>query len=90
MHFLLQEETKQKKRQSDTAEIPKNIKEIDENSVDDSSDDSSEEPKVHFKLPLQLDFDDLAGSLIAKNQRLELTKQLATQLLIVRGISDPR
>ncbi|KAH1011540.1 hypothetical protein HUJ04_000889 [Dendroctonus ponderosae] len=71
---LKQDETKQKKRQSESTEIPKkDIKEIDDNSVDDdSSDDSSEEPKVHFKLPLQLDFDDLAGSLIAKNQRSKM------------------
>lgn len=39
---------------------------------DDSDDDSSEEQDripIHIKLPLQLDFDDLAGALIEKNQR---------------------
>lgn len=70
--------------QDQSAESSK-TKEINSNSVDDdssnsSSDDSSsssdssesdeeERTPIHIKLPLQLDFDDLAGALIEKNQK---------------------
>lgn len=61
----------------------KKMKEIDNNDIeatentnnsDDDSDSSSESDEedrtpIHFKLPLQLDFDDLAGALIEKNQK---------------------
>ncbi|XP_066148894.1 bromodomain-containing protein DDB_G0280777 isoform X1 [Euwallacea fornicatus] len=72
---LRQEETKPIKRQSEPVETPKkNAKDIDDNSVDDdeSASDSDEESKTRFRLPLQIDFDDLAGSLIAKNQRSKM------------------
>ncbi|XP_026480856.1 PAX-interacting protein 1-like [Ctenocephalides felis] len=54
---------------------PKSEDSEDNNSISDDSyspenDDSDEEGHtVQFKLPLQLDFDELAGALIAKNQR---------------------
>lgn len=59
------------KRQSESLDdTKKNTKDIEDNSVDTSdSDEASEEPKTRFRLPLQLDFDDLAGTLIAKNQK---------------------
>ncbi|CAG9767828.1 unnamed protein product [Ceutorhynchus assimilis] len=79
---LVQDEPKHNKRQSLSEDAPKkNTKDIDDNSVDSSdssssdssaSSDSEEDRKVHFKLPLQLDFDDLAGTLIAKNQRSKM------------------
>lgn len=75
---MLQDEPKHGKRHSDPGQATKkNTKDVVDNSLDgsDSNDSSSEssetqdDDKVHFKLPLQLDFDDLAGTLIAKNQR---------------------
>ncbi|KAL3285384.1 hypothetical protein HHI36_019490 [Cryptolaemus montrouzieri] len=63
---------------------------ISENSVPDDSDaiDSEEgdnDKTVRFKLPLQLDFDDLAGALIEKNQRSRMNcvveKKKAEQLV---------
>lgn len=61
-----------KKEASKTKEIEDNNIDSSDSSSDDSSSESEEEPKVHFKLPLQLDFDDLAGTLIAKNQRSKM------------------
>lgn len=48
--------------------------ESDENSLNYDEDDESDEASnshtpIHFKLPIQLDFDDLAGALIEKNQK---------------------
>ncbi|KRT86305.1 hypothetical protein AMK59_2824 [Oryctes borbonicus] len=59
----------------DVEEVPDNKVSIDkvENTpspVDSSSEESDEEEKtVHIKMPLELDFDDLAGALMEKNQR---------------------
>ncbi|XP_050312383.1 uncharacterized protein LOC126747661 [Anthonomus grandis grandis] len=67
------EEPKPTKRESKEEEQPPSkqpIKEIEDNSIDNSDDE--EENKVHFKLPLQLDFDELAGNLIAKNQKSKM------------------
>lgn len=78
---LKAEEPKHSKRQSDAVEATKkNTKDVDDNAIDSSDSSSSDsssssdadEPKMHFKLPLQLDFDDLAGTLIAKNQRSKM------------------
>lgn len=51
-------------------------KNIDDNSIsqessesDDDSSDEEERTPIHIKLPLQLDFDELAGALMEKNQR---------------------
>lgn len=63
-----------------TAEESKNTREIKDNSItqdrdeaSESSDSSSEsdedERPIRIKLPLQLDFDDLAGALMEKNQK---------------------
>lgn len=66
--------------QKETKDIETNSIDNDVDSNSDSSDRSSESSEsneteeeertpIHFKLPLQLDFDDLAGALIEKNQR---------------------
>lgn len=77
----LQEEPLPKHAEPLTAEETKNTREIKDNSItqdkddasessDSSSDDSDEDEKpIRFKLPLQLDFDDLAGALMERNQR---------------------
>lgn len=68
--------------------MSKDTKEIDDNNIDsasesddsdsngssDSSSVESDEDKtpIHFKLPLQLDFDELAGMLLEKNQRSKM------------------
>lgn len=63
------------------AETNKNTREIKDNSItqdkddasdnsDSSADESDEDEKpIRIKLPLQLDFDDLAGVLMEKNQK---------------------
>ncbi|XP_060521152.1 serine/threonine-protein kinase Wnk [Cylas formicarius] len=76
---LIQDEPKHAKRESQsTAESQ--TKDIDDNSIDSDStesdstsvsDEDSKEP-IRFKLPLQLDFDDLAGAMIAKNQKSKM------------------
>ncbi|CAH0546946.1 unnamed protein product [Brassicogethes aeneus] len=60
-----------------TKEIVNNNIDNDDNSLEssDSSDESdnsyenNDDEKIRFKLPLQLDFDDLAGALIDRNQK---------------------
>ena len=42
-----------------------------QNEVRDDKEDSDEHP-VHLKLPLQLDFDEIAGALMDRNQRSRL------------------
>ena len=85
---LIQDEPshKQSAQPQRTEETSKKVKEIDDNSVQESSDNTEnsendsnetdeEEEKVtpiHIKLPLQLDLDDLAGSIIDKNQRSKM------------------
>ncbi|KAF2901597.1 hypothetical protein ILUMI_04584, partial [Ignelater luminosus] len=85
---LIQEEPKQQADNSIQAEeSSRHVKEVQDNnvsqdsdSVDNSSDsessnESEEEERVtpiHIKLPLQLDFDDLAGAIIDKNQRSKM------------------
>lgn len=53
-----------------------NEKNTDDNNIsqdssesDESSSEDEERTPIHIKLPLQLDFDDLAGALMEKNQR---------------------
>lgn len=85
--YLFQEEPKQQADNVQAEESSRHVKEIQDNnvsqesdSVDNSSDsessnESEEEERVtpiHIKLPLQLDFDDLAGAIIDKNQRSKM------------------
>ncbi|CAG9824931.1 unnamed protein product, partial [Phaedon cochleariae] len=83
---LIQEEPLPSKRHSDhypTEEPPKNTKELETNSIDNSdadSDDTSEnssgesgEPeKPHLRMPVQMDMDDLVASLLEKNQKSKM------------------
>lgn len=78
---FLQEEPLPKHAEPLAAEESKNTREIKDNSIsqdkddasessDSSSDDSDEDEKpIRIKLPLQLDFDDLAGVLMERNQK---------------------
>lgn len=77
---FLQDEPLPKHAEPLAAEESKNTREIKDNSIaqdkdeaSESSDSSSEsdedERLIRIKLPLQLDFDDLAGALMEKNQK---------------------
>ncbi|RZC33545.1 transcriptional regulator DEF1, partial [Asbolus verrucosus] len=73
---LNQEESKRNINEVDNNVIDSSDSETSDSNSDSSSDsnrsgESEEEEKapIHFKLPLQLDFDDLAGALIEKNQK---------------------
>ncbi|KAF5288275.1 hypothetical protein FQA39_LY04043 [Lamprigera yunnana] len=84
---LVQDEPQHKEVVKPTEE-PKKVKEIEDNNVQEEpknnaenelhesneSDDETEEKvtPIHIKLPLQLDLDDLAGSIIDKNQRSKM------------------
>ncbi|XP_044758039.1 putative uncharacterized protein DDB_G0271606 [Coccinella septempunctata] len=77
-------------------ESQSSLKSIENNSIaendssdsdddDNNSEEDNNEKTVRFKLPLQLDFDDLAGALIEKNQRSKMNciveKKRAEQLV---------
>ncbi|XP_045463659.1 putative mediator of RNA polymerase II transcription subunit 26 isoform X2 [Harmonia axyridis] len=95
---LVQEAPQHMKPKTDALkadESQNSLKSIENNSISDDSNDSDDddsnseeennEKTVHFKLPLQLDFDDLAGALIEKNQRSKMNciveKKRAEQLV---------
>ncbi|KAK9743527.1 hypothetical protein QE152_g8546 [Popillia japonica] len=98
---LIQEEPQESRDLSKLEQKIKEIKDVDEISdnkitkertesssapVDNSSDESDEDEKtVHIKMPLELDFDDLAGVLMEKNQRSRMNciveKKRAEQLV---------
>lgn len=81
--YLLQEEPVDRQNHIDThaaashhEQQTANEKNTDDNNIsqdssesDESSSEDEERTPIHIKLPLQLDFDDLAGALMEKNQR---------------------
>lgn len=65
---LQTDETKNSNNQ-DAASSQQDKEESSDSSDNSSESDDEEERPIHIKLPLQLDFDDLAGALMEKNQR---------------------
>lgn len=66
------ESTKTKEVANNSVDEDSNSDSSDSSDSDSNSDSESDEEDrtpIHFKLPLQLDFDDIAGALIEKNQK---------------------
>ncbi|KAG5900432.1 hypothetical protein JTB14_029318 [Gonioctena quinquepunctata] len=81
---LIQEYPLPAKRQVEllnTDEPPKNTKEIETNSIDDaeassetpdSSESEENEKEIHLRLPVQMELEDVIGSLLEKNQKSKM------------------
>ncbi|KAK9881482.1 hypothetical protein WA026_016366 [Henosepilachna vigintioctopunctata] len=81
---LRAEESKSKQRAIETNSIVESS-DSDDSDASESEEGENNDKTIHFKLPLQLDFDDLAGALIEKNQRSKMNciveKKKAEQLV---------
>lgn len=65
----LQTDESKNSNAQDTSSSQQDKEESSDSSDNSSESDDEEERPIHIKLPLQLDFDDLAGALMEKNQR---------------------